>query len=202
MSATTAAHVRSISDTFHLPHIQTRWDYSWDRGASSVNLHPHPAVLSKAYADLVEEYGWKSLVIVYENEESLIRLQELLKFPKHYEGVKITLKQLNTLTDDYRPMLKEIFYSGETRIVLDCSFDKIEEVLRQANEIGLINDYFNYMITSLDLERLDLADYKYSGVNITGYRMFDSSSPQIAAYLKKWISIGDGKGLNHPLHVS
>jgi hypothetical protein len=39
---------------------------------------------------------------VYESEESLVRLQELLKMPRSYEDVKITLKQLDVDTDDYR----------------------------------------------------------------------------------------------------
>lgn len=35
--------------------------------------------------------------------------------------------------------------SGELRIVLDCHFDKVEAVLAQADEIGLVNDYYRYM---------------------------------------------------------
>ena len=46
-------------------------------------------------------------------------------------------------------MLKAIRRTGETRIVLDCAFEKIEEVLKQADSVGLISDYYNYFITSL-----------------------------------------------------
>lgn len=141
---------------------------------------------------------------MYEDEESLIRLQEVMKFPQTYEGVQITFKQLDSLSDDYRPMLKEIRKSGESKIVLDCTFEKIAEVLRQANEIEMINDYHSYIITSLDLERIDLSPYKNEGVNITGYRMVDTSTPQVAHYLKKWnwnVGSGDGRGASHPLYV-
>lgn len=41
-------------------------------------------------------------MIIYENEESLIRLQELIKIPKTFSGIKITLRQLDPTTDDYR----------------------------------------------------------------------------------------------------
>ena len=148
-SAATANHIQSVAEVFHLPHIETRWDYNFERPEFSINLHPHPASLGKAYADLVTTVGWKSLVIVYQDEESLIRLQELIKLPKHYDDVKVTLRQLYTDTDDYRPLLKEIKKSGETRIVLDCDFNKIESILEQANEVGIVNDYHNYLITSL-----------------------------------------------------
>jgi len=66
----------------------------------------------------VEKLNWKSLVIVYENEDSLVKLQEVLKLPNSFDGIKITMRQLYTDTDDQRPLLKEIKKSGETRIIL------------------------------------------------------------------------------------
>ncbi|XP_059083828.1 glutamate receptor ionotropic, kainate 2-like isoform X2 [Tigriopus californicus] len=197
----TANHIQSISDTFHIPHIETRWDYSFDRGDYAINIHPHPSSLSKAYADLVKAFGWKSLVLLYENEESMIKLQEVLKYPRHVDTIRLTVRQLYTDTDDYRPLLKEIKTSGATKIVLDCAFNKIEKVLKQADEIGLISDYHSFLITSLDLERVDFSPYKRSNVNITGFRMIDPASPQVSHYLKKWnYRAGDGKGEFHPLY--
>lgn len=66
----------------------------------------------------MEKLNWKSLVILYENEDSLVKLQEVLKLPNSFDGVKITMRQLYTDTDDHRPLLKEIKKSGETRIIL------------------------------------------------------------------------------------
>jgi len=57
-------------------------------------------------------------VVLYENEDSLVKLQEVLKLPSSFDGTKITLRQLYTDTDDYRPLLKEIKKSGETRLIL------------------------------------------------------------------------------------
>ena len=89
------------------------------------------------------------MVIVYENEQSLVRLQELLKHPKRHESLRITVRQLDPYSDDYRPMLKKIQKSADNKIILDCSFEKIERVLEQAEEIGIINAYYSYFITSL-----------------------------------------------------
>ena len=44
-SATTAAHIQSISDNFHIPHVETRWDYTSMQKPYSINIHPQPAVL-------------------------------------------------------------------------------------------------------------------------------------------------------------
>lgn len=52
----------------------------------------------------------------------------------------ITVRQLGT-EPDYRPLLKEIQSSGENNIVLDCAPNKILDVLRQAKEVKMLEDY-------------------------------------------------------------
>ena len=49
----------------------------------------------------------------------------------------------------FRPLLKDIKASGETRIVLDCKTEHIQEVLKQAQQVGVMTAYHNYFITSL-----------------------------------------------------
>ena len=62
--------------------------------------------MGKAYADLIRALGWKSLAILFQTEDSLVKLQEVLKLPQTFEDIKITLRQLDLTTDDYRPLLK------------------------------------------------------------------------------------------------
>ncbi|KZC04140.1 Glutamate receptor, ionotropic kainate 1 [Dufourea novaeangliae] len=93
-SAHTASHVQSICDTMEIPHLETRWDYRLRRQSCLVNLYPHPTTLSKAYVDLVKAWGWKSFTIIYENNEGLVRLQELLKAHGPSE-FPITVRQLS-----------------------------------------------------------------------------------------------------------
>ena len=131
-----ASHIQSMAKFFHIPHLETRWDYNFERSDFSLNIHPHPSMLGKAYVDFIRSVGWKSFVIVYQDEKSLVKLQELLSMPKSFDDVKITLRQLYPDTDDQRPLFKEIKRSGETRIVLDCEFQWIEYLLKQADEVG------------------------------------------------------------------
>ncbi len=49
-------------------------------------------------------------------------MQEVLKLPSSFDGTKITLRQLYTETDDYRPLLKEIKKPGETGPILVKAF--------------------------------------------------------------------------------
>ena len=73
---------------------------------------------------------------------------------------KVTSKQLTEGNHDYRPLLKEIKKSEETHIVLDCDFERIPGILHQANEIELLTDYHNYLVTSLDMDKINLEKYK------------------------------------------
>ena len=138
-----------MARVFHMPHMETRYDYNFERSDFSLNIHPHPSVLGKAYVDFIRTAGWKSLVIVYQDERSLVKLQEIITMAKNFDDIKISLRQLYPDTNDQRPLFKEIKKSGETRIVLDCEFQYIEYLLEQAEEVGIVNDYHNYLITSL-----------------------------------------------------
>lgn len=63
-------------------------------------LHQQLYLLFQAYVDLVKAWGWKSFTIIYENNEGLVRLQELLKAHGPYE-FPITVRQLGE-SSDYR----------------------------------------------------------------------------------------------------
>lgn len=127
---------------------------------------------SKAYVDIVETWGWKSYTIIYETNDGLLRLQELLKANRRSKH-PTTVRQLPD-TNDYRysfanekyqvnenqtkhkcglfffrPLLKQIKNSGVAHIVLDCNTEKIYDVLKQSQQIGMMSDYHSYLITSL-----------------------------------------------------
>ncbi|CAD7092223.1 unnamed protein product [Hermetia illucens] len=181
-SSHTAGHVQSICDTMEVPHLENRWDYRLRRESCLVNLYPHPSTLSRAYVDIVKAWGWKSFTIIYENNDGLVRLQELLK-AHGPSSFPITVRQLSD-TGDYRLLLKQIKNSAEAHIVLDCSTDKIYEVLKQAQQIGMMSDYHSYLITSLDLHTLNLEDFKYGGTNITAFRLINAKTVQDT--IKNW----------------
>jgi hypothetical protein len=54
----------------------------------------------QAYADLIEAWGWDKYFVIYEDNESLVRLQDILK-ESDPEGRQAFVKQLPP-DDDYR----------------------------------------------------------------------------------------------------
>ena len=57
-------------------------------------------------------------------------------------------------------VLREVYASKHTIIILDCNKDMIEEVLTQAQQIGMISEDFYYLLTSLDAHTVDLHSFK------------------------------------------
>ena len=67
---------------------------------SSVPEASHKFKLFQAYVELIERFGWRSYTILYEDNQGLVRLQELLKSPTQSD-VRIVVRQLPA-DEDYR----------------------------------------------------------------------------------------------------
>lgn len=94
--------VKSICTTLVIPHIQTNWNPEDIPFTSQpvVSVYPDPRSLSKALAKLVQATQWKTFTILYQHDEGLIRLQDVLKMTKSYKQ-PITMRQLSE-GPDYR----------------------------------------------------------------------------------------------------
>ncbi|XP_021964381.1 glutamate receptor ionotropic, kainate 2 isoform X1 [Folsomia candida] len=192
-SAEGASHIQSICDAFELPHIETKWDYKIRKENYLINLAPHPATISRAINDLVESYGWVEYVILYENNESLFRLQDLIKATQP-PARKASLRQLSP-DDDFRGLLKDILRATQYRkIVIDCSTVKLAEFFKQAQQVGLMNYQFSYIVTTLDLHTLNLEDYQHGDINITAFRMLDPDKPEVQSVVRQWNNLLNTQG--------
>lgn len=58
-------------------------------------------------------------------------------------------------------MLKEVKKSLESHIVLDCDTDIILTVLDQAEDVGLMDDYHSFIITSLVSKKTHIVFFDY-----------------------------------------
>lgn len=48
-----------------------------------------------------------------------------------------------------RPLLKDVKAIAERQIILDCKLENIFEILKQAQQVGLMTAYHTILITSL-----------------------------------------------------
>uniref|UniRef100_A0A4W4DN91 Glutamate receptor n=1 Tax=Electrophorus electricus TaxID=8005 RepID=A0A4W4DN91_ELEEL len=179
--------VQSICNALEVPHIQTRWKHPSvdNRDSFYINLHPDYASISRAVLDIVQFFKWKTVTVVYEDATGLIRLQELIKAPSRY-SIKIKIRQLPVGSKDARPLLKEMKKGKEFCVIFDCSYQSSAELLKQLLSMGMMTEYYHFFFTTLDLYALDLEPYRYSGVNMTGFRLVNVDKPQVTSVLEKW----------------
>ncbi|XP_071386907.1 glutamate receptor ionotropic, kainate 3 [Centroberyx affinis] len=179
--------VQSICNALEVPHIQVRWKHHPmdNRDTFYANLYPDYSSLSYAILDLVQFLKWKTATVVYDDSTGLIRLQELIMAPSRY-NIRLKIRQLPLDSQDTRPLLKEMKRGREFRIIFDCSHQMAAQILKQAQTMGMMTEYYHYIFTTLDLMAIDLEPYRFCGVNMTGFRILNVDNPQVASIVEKW----------------
>ncbi|XP_052400431.1 glutamate receptor ionotropic, kainate 2-like [Carassius gibelio] len=185
--SSSANAVQSISNALGVPHIQTRWKHqvSDNRDSYYISLYPDFCSLSRAILDLVHFFRWRTVTVVYDDSTGLIRLQELIKAPSRY-NIRLKIRQLSADTKDAKPLLKEMKKAKEFHVIFDCSHVMAAWILKQALSMGMVTEYYHYIFTTLDLFALDMEPYRFSGVNMTGFRILNTESPQVTSIIEKW----------------
>ncbi|XP_063906335.1 glutamate receptor ionotropic, kainate 2-like isoform X2 [Zophobas morio] len=185
--------VQSICDYKDTAHVVNKWVYGPAEHRTIINFYPHSSYLTQAYFAILKMSEWKRFTLFYDDNESLLRMGDLLNLAKD-DGIVVVLKQLDEVGDGiYRTSLKEAVRSGETNYVIDCNIVVLEEVLRHAQQVGLLTSHYNYFITNLDLQTINLEPFQYSEANITGIRIVDLSNE-----LTYWKSQGIIRGDFNP----
>ncbi|KAJ6638984.1 Glutamate receptor ionotropic, kainate 2 [Pseudolycoriella hygida] len=184
--------VGSICNTFGIPHILAQWipedeiDIT-EHHKFTRNFFPDNNFYARALSQIISDYEWKGFTVIYENDESLEKLVEILQMHKPNDS-PVSIRQLPADTDNYLPLLKEIRASAENRIIIDCSPDKVMQLLQQATLVKMAVNNLNYIITSLDSHILDFSDLfnKNLTSNITTVRIMNPESHFVKNAVSDW----------------
>lgn len=202
IKSTPRAHVQSICNAFEIPHLQAQWDARDVRDYFSISVYPDYMSLSTAYADLIKEWKWSKFTVIYEDNDGLIRLQEVLKLAQGANH-KVTVRKLAQHTSGYITMFKDLKAKNEYQIVIDCHSSKVKSVLHEALKVNMLSEYYHFHFTTLDLGLVDLEDYKYGGANITAMRLIDPARPEVLDVMSEWSITESNNGksplLGHPI---
>lgn len=184
--------IASVCNEMGIPHFMGHWtpeilEYKRPFRQFTRNFFPSPSIFSRALSDLIEDYDWKSFTVIYEDDYGLMRVHDVLQYHTTSEEYNsaVMVRQLNE-EDDHLPMLKEISLYGESRIILDCSVDKILDILQQAKKVKLLEEYQNYIITSIDAHTLDFSTVEGNRANITTFRLVDVGSVDAETAVHDW----------------
>ena len=166
-SPTSSKFVQSLCDVMEMPQVETHWDSGQKRSNCHINVHPYPPSVERLFVDVIRAWSWEKFTVIYDDEDSLSKLNELLVFGNKDVQIKIRQLELDSVRS-YRAFLNGLKLLEENRFVLICSLGVLEEYLKQAQQVGLMTQQHHYIIYNLDFHVLDLEQFQYSGCNITG----------------------------------
>jgi glutamate receptor, ionotropic, invertebrate len=190
--------VNNICDIKEIPLLETRLDETFKH---VINLHPTPESLGKVFMDLIKLWNWKGFTILYEDVPWLQMVQYVLV--NYKEEYTVAVRQLDVAGNgNYRPMLYKIKESREHRIIISSSIESLPEILKQAQQVGILTEDHHILITSLDMHTIDLEPFQYGGTNITGMRMIIPENPLVKEFSEYIEEMRDQKTNMHSYHDS
>lgn len=164
---------RSLSENLDLIHFDIEQN---SEPSYSFNLFPALDVMCQAFSDLIKKFEWKHAAIIYNSDTNLDSINCLLTGPgKSIPKLDIAMRMANQRFE-YRSILRDISSRNIKNIIIDLNPEDTEAMLKMALQLGMINATFNYIITNLDVEIMNLDDYKYNRANITAFRLVKSES--------------------------
>lgn len=136
--------VSSICSAFKVPHIVANWQNPTEMADIqnhnfTINIFPKAFAVSKALYEIVRQFSWKEFAVVYENDDSLTKLNEFLRYSE-LSGMKITIHQLPG-DSEYKPFLKYFSKTGINYFIVDCSVKNWLQFIKQSDEFNMTREY-------------------------------------------------------------
>lgn len=179
-SVETSGIVSSMAERLEIPHLIYHWktkprqkdDYVDPK--MTLNFYPDSDAIAKTLAGILIDYTWKSYTIIYETEENLLRLKDILQVHQPNGDNLVTMMKLED--DNYAILMKKVKFNQVKNVILDISVDKLIPLFEAAKLVGMTGDYNRYFLTNLDSATLNYKDITESLVNITTVRLSNISS--------------------------
>ncbi|XP_060072907.1 glutamate receptor ionotropic, kainate 2-like [Ylistrum balloti] len=167
-----ASFTNSLCSALHIPHIEFREDGNMEPPQGySINLHPNAQQLAQAYQAVIEYYRMKELLIIYGEKEGLVKMQNILRSVSQEPSKNVYIRQADRT--NMRQVLKEAKKKNWTNMIVDMNATGTGLLLKIALQEGMIDPYHHYIFTTLDIDSIELENYKHNYVNLTGFRLVD-----------------------------
>ncbi|KAF7283419.1 hypothetical protein GWI33_000622 [Rhynchophorus ferrugineus] len=186
--------LHSYSNTFQMPFV-TPWfpekvvapssgflDY-----ATSMRPEYHQAII-----DTVKYYGWRRIIYLYDSNDGLLRLQQIYQalIPGNEFFQVRTVRRISNVSEALQFLrgLEEQSRWENKYVVLDCSADMAKEiVVGHVRDIALGRRTYHYLLSGLVMDdRWEAEVVEYGAINITGFRIVDSSKKHVRDFLEGW----------------
>ncbi|XP_068222517.1 glutamate receptor 1-like isoform X2 [Palaemon carinicauda] len=201
--------LHSYANTFQMPFV-TPWfpenvpnpssglmDY-----ATSMRPEYHQAII-----DLIHHYRWDHIIYLYDSHDGLLRLQEIFQAIRPSRAsFEIRVVQRVSSADDALEFLNTLEKNNRWShkyVVLDCGTEMAKNlIIGHVRDLRMGRRNYHYLLSGLVMdERWEEEVKEFGAVNITGFRIVDTSRPYVTNFLDTWATLDPkvykGAGVNY-----
>ncbi|KAG7298974.1 hypothetical protein JYU34_017445 [Plutella xylostella] len=158
-----------LANKLNITHLSVGWEppSSLAENPFTFQYHPSPELISKAFAALIRDVlEWDKFTILYEDDDSFIRLQEVINtWPPEHEP--ILYRRLDPKGDN-RETFKYIFkVEHMSNHILDCHVDNVKKYFQEIIQVDNTTQYQSFILTALDAYMVDLAEIPELVANVS-----------------------------------
>ncbi|KAJ8687136.1 hypothetical protein QAD02_022930 [Eretmocerus hayati] len=177
--------VSNIAGRFGVPHLEFSYRRRDEDFTKSVNFYPGSSYYEKVIAEVANRMRWHSFTFVYQTDDNLSRLQEVLQ-SRDRPHRPVTVKQLRPLSEiqalksyrerdrEYESLVKDLQSSAQYTLLLDVETNNLVKLLTTMKHMGFMNDYFMCLIVNLDAPEAEIRQLLGSDsvANLTRLQIF------------------------------
>lgn len=182
-----------LCNRLNITHLSVDWEHAetFAEDLFTFYYHPSPQLISTAYAALIKHLKWDKFTILYEDDSSFIRLQEIINSWSN-PMEPILFRKLNP-DEDNRETFKYVLKVAHINYhVLDCHVNNIRKYMEQIVQVDNSTEYQSFILTNLDAYAYDLKTIPLLMANISTLHLTTSNDHQ-------WIDMG--MNTNEPLQL-
>ncbi|RVE50832.1 hypothetical protein evm_004581 [Chilo suppressalis] len=148
-----------ISNRYSIAHLAIGWEPqdTLKEDLFTFMYYPPPDLISKAYAKLIKDLEWTKFTILYEDDGSFIRLQEVINtWPQ--DNPRILFRKLDPEGDN-KEIFKYIFKVARiTYHILDCEVNNVHKYMEEIVQVENATEFLSFILTNLDTYTINLKD--------------------------------------------
>ncbi|CAL4075670.1 unnamed protein product, partial [Meganyctiphanes norvegica] len=189
--------LHSYANTFQMPFVTPWFPENVPNPSSGLTDYATGMLpdYHQAIIDLIHYYKWDHIIYLYDSHDGLLRLQKIfqsqrsanptfeVRLVQRVDDAAHALDVLRSIESDNRWSVKYV--------VLDCKTKTAKElIIAHVRDVHMGRRNYHYLMSGLVMDEHWEEDVvEYGALNITGFRIVDTSQPYVKHFLNKWRSL-------------
>ncbi|CAM1319691.1 GRIA2 (predicted) [Pycnogonum litorale] len=214
--------MKSFTNLFQMPYISNGLPPALDISPLDFSIDMRPDFIY-GITETIKFYGWKQIIYLYDSDEGLLKLQQILQIASMKSGLTNSFSTVATMKSimlnlDIRMahriynashanaillQMERIDRESKKYIVLDCTTATAKQIIiNHVRNVHMGKRNYHYLLTNLNMdEPWDPDVSEYTAINITGYKVMNPNSEYFKEFIGGWQSLDSvlwpGAGTNY-----